>query len=246
MEIEETINKDLSIESIDDQHKADPNIPNPLLQPPFSLLVVAPKGGGKSTFIINCLVKKNMYRRYFDKIIVFSPTWKLDPKMSKSIDLPDDQIYPEYDDELLRGILDAQDQHIQEVGKADADRLLFIFDDMIQSDAFKNRRNAMDKLYFNIRHYNASLIVSAQRYRGVPLNFRVNVSGLALFNIPNQKEIGTIIEENSGTVNKEDFKHIYDYCMRKPFNFMYINFQKHHSKMFNSAFNPLKITKLIN
>lgn len=167
----------------------------------------------------------------------------LDDKFSDAISLPDEQIFEDYEEEDLLDILQQQADDIKENGKKKSKKILLIFDDMAQSNAFnQSKKNAMTKLFFNLRHYNASLWVASQRYMGaMPLNFRTNLSGLVMFNIPNQKELDKIMTENAGSVNKRQFKTIYDYCMDEPFNFMYLNFQVHHDKMFHKNFNMLKL-----
>jgi len=242
-EIQEHEQKDMTIERLDNQGEHDSKINKPLLSHPHSMLIVAPKGAGKSTFIINCLIKKSFYKGYFDKIYIWSPTMKLDDKFNASIVLPDEQMFEEYEEEDLLEILEKQSKDIVENGKKNSEKILLIFDDMAQSIAFnQSKKNAMTKLFFNLRHYNASLLVASQRYAGaIPLNFRTNLSGLIMFNIPNQKELEKIISENAGTVNKNQFKTIYDYCMDKPFNFMFLNFQVHRDKMFHKNFNNLTI-----
>jgi len=55
-----------------------PSVPDPVLpQHEFTLGVIAPKGSGKTTTIVNLL---RMYKGYFNKILVFSPTVKSDEK----------------------------------------------------------------------------------------------------------------------------------------------------------------------
>jgi hypothetical protein len=242
-EITELQQNEITIEALDNQSEHDKKIKKPLLSHPHSMLIVAPKGAGKSTFIINCLIKKSFYRGYFDKIYIWSPTMALDDKFSEAINLPEEQMFEEYDEEELRDILEKQADDIKEKGKKKSDKILMIFDDMAQSNAFnQSKKNAMTKLFFNLRHYNASLWVTSQRYSGaMPLNFRTNLSGMIMFNIPNQKELEKIIDENAGTVSKRQFKTIYDYCMDVPFNFMYLNFQVHQAKMFHKNFNMLKL-----
>lgn len=51
-----------------------PNLP----QHPFSLLLVAPKGGGKTNLICNLILKQ--YKGYFHRVVVCSPTLENDPK----------------------------------------------------------------------------------------------------------------------------------------------------------------------
>ena len=50
-EIQEHEQKDMTIERLDNQHEHDLKINKPLLSHPHSMLIVAPKGAGKSTFI---------------------------------------------------------------------------------------------------------------------------------------------------------------------------------------------------
>ena len=49
-------------------------------KPSFSLLINAPKGGGKTTLILNMLLNKNLLRYKFNKIFYFSPTARYDSK----------------------------------------------------------------------------------------------------------------------------------------------------------------------
>jgi len=244
-EIHEHQQDAITIERLDNQSEHDNKIKKPLLSHPHSLLIIAPKGGGKSTLIINCLIKKSFYKGYFDKIYIWSPTMKLDDKFNNAIKLPEDQIFEEFDQDDLLDILEEQQNDILENGKRKSKKILLIFDDMAQSNAFnQSKKNVMTKLFFNLRHYNASLWVASQRYMGaMPLNFRTNLSGLIIYNIPNQKELDTIMVENAGSVNKRQFKTIYDYCMDAPYNFMYLNFQGHHDNMFHKNFNKLRLKR---
>ena len=55
MKIDETINEVLTIKPLDNQLRPSSKLHPDLLQPPFSLLVVSPKGSGKSTCIVRLL-----------------------------------------------------------------------------------------------------------------------------------------------------------------------------------------------
>ena len=86
MKIEEIQNEVLTVKAFDNQLRPSSKLHPDLLQPPFTLLLVAPKGSGKSTTILRliygnrrrCKDKSKshhkFYRHYFDKIYVFSPT----------------------------------------------------------------------------------------------------------------------------------------------------------------------------
>lgn len=57
-----------------------PTVPYPQVLPqhPFTLGIVAPKGSGKTTLLCNMVI--NLYKGYFNRVIVFSPTVENDPK----------------------------------------------------------------------------------------------------------------------------------------------------------------------
>lgn len=62
-----------------DESLKHPDVPHEvLLQHEFSLLIVAPKGSGKTNLICNLIT--NHYRNYFHKILIISPTVNNDPK----------------------------------------------------------------------------------------------------------------------------------------------------------------------
>ena len=86
IQIAETPNEDLTLKAFDNQLEPSKQLHPDLLQPPFTLMMVGPKGSSKTTTILRLIYgnnkKKNctncyhkFYRHYFDKIFVFSPTW---------------------------------------------------------------------------------------------------------------------------------------------------------------------------
>ena len=115
MQIKEEINTVLTTASFDKQHRKYSEIHPDLVQPSFSLLLVGPKGSGKSNLILRLLYgnkkpkkSKNthhkFYRHFFDKVYVFSPSWKLDPKMARC-KIPEEQIFEEPEKSLSSSLL---------------------------------------------------------------------------------------------------------------------------------------------
>jgi hypothetical protein len=95
----------LEVKSFDNQMKGHNELHPSLPQPPFSLCMVGPKGSGKSTAILrmiygNTKPKKwskshqhyRFYRKFFTKIYVVSPTWRLDGK-TKRCKIPEAQFF---------------------------------------------------------------------------------------------------------------------------------------------------------
>lgn len=72
--------KDLKIDVVEKKDGPEhPRVHHPVLpQHEFSMLIVAPKGSGKTNFICNLLLKH--YKRYFHQVWVCSPTYKNDEK----------------------------------------------------------------------------------------------------------------------------------------------------------------------
>ena len=61
-----------------DKYNHPPVAHEQLPQHPFSMLIVAPKGSGKTNLIVHLCLKQ--YKEYFHRIIVCSPTLENDPK----------------------------------------------------------------------------------------------------------------------------------------------------------------------
>lgn len=55
---------------------------------------------------------------------------------------------------------------------------------------------------------------------------RTNFSGLIVFEIPNDKEIQVIFEENPNYLKHEEWMELYEYCTEGDHSFLFINYQK--------------------
>lgn len=254
MNITEHENSELSVKPFDNQHKRSSSLHPDLLHPPFSLLLVGPKGSGKGNCTLRLIFgnqkKKGtnsdhhkFYRHHFDKIYVFSPTWTLDPKMRRC-QIPTDQIFeePEMYTEVISEILEGQVEDIEEEGKEDADDILLIFSDLAGHKTFADSKGIMNRLAFNHRHYNVSIIIDTQSLRQINNAFRNNLSGIILFaGINNRLELKKIYEEYLGSFTREEATALLNYVFDSPYNFLFINFQKTKGRRFYKNFNSLKI-----
>ena len=258
MKISEENEPILEVKSFDNQMKPHSELHPSLPQPPFSLCLVSPKGGGKSTLILRLIYgnskpknysKDNkhyrFYRKFFTKIYVFSPTWRLDKKTQRC-KIPESQIFEDPSEyyEIIETILGSQSDDIEEDGKENCDHILLIFSDLAgQRGVFSQAKGIMNKLAFNLRHYNCSILIDTQALRQINSAFRENFSGILLFaGITNRMEIGKIYDEYLGQFNKKDANKLLEYTWGdSPYNFLFINFQKQKSKRFFKNFNQLVI-----
>ncbi len=104
---------------------------------------------------------------------------------------------------------------------------MIIFDDLVGSNLFSGRKdNPFKKLNTNHRHYSVSAIEVSQAYKEIPKTVRTNWSCLIIFEIPNDKELEVIFEENSLYMKRKDWMEAYEYAVTGDHDFMYINYQK--------------------
>lgn len=260
MNIKEEDEPVLQIKPFDNQMKGSQEIHPSLPQPPFSLCLVGPKGSGKSSVIIRLLYgnrkPKNwnethkhyrFYRKFFTKIYIFSPTWQLDPK-TKRCKIPEAQIFEDPVDyyDIVETILGSQQDDIEEDGKDETDHILMVFSDLAgQKGVFGQAKGIMNKLAFNLRHYNCSIIIDTQALRQINPAFRENFSGLILFaGITNRLEIEKIYQEYLGEYSKESANRILEFVWgNSPYNFLFINFQMTKTRRFFKNFNQLVISQ---
>lgn len=203
--------------------KQFPQIPEPLLQPPFTLSMIAPTKSGKSTSIVNLL--KNVCMGYcdnvFETIYYISPTVGFD-KTLKSIS-DDEEIVKISDEDDLKHLDDILGELIKSQKEKDSDdrgHILIILDDCLDYLRAKTSKR-LDSLPSFSRHYNISLIITTQVYNALPVKLRKNVSGLTISRIYNKKDYENIEDEIGA--NFHDFKSNYEIATNEPYNFLFVD-----------------------
>jgi hypothetical protein len=146
--------------------------------------------------------------------------------------ITDDEVFEEYNpddlDEILkeqRRMIEFLEKHNKPIGLAN--RVLFIFDDLVGSNLFGNQRQNLFKL-FNVRHrhFGASMIMVTQAYKEIPPTIRTQYSTILLFQISNQRELRKVYEEFPDNKNEKEWMAAYNYATAEPFGFLFVNTQK--------------------
>jgi hypothetical protein len=151
---------------------------------------------------------------------------KFDPK------IPEDCFYSEYTEQDLCDILDQQQQLVDTLkahGKTKhiANRVLFLFDDLVGSSLFSGaRKNPFKMLNTNHRHFSASLIMVSQAYKEIPKTVRTNFSCLILFEIFSDSELDAIYNEYPMGLKREQWEEVYQYAVSGDHNFLWYNMQR--------------------
>lgn len=65
-----------------------------------------------------------------------------------------------------------------------------------------------------------------QAYKEIPKTVRTNYSCLIVFEIPNEKEIEVIFEENPNYLKRDEWMEMYEYATDGDHDFLFINYQK--------------------
>ena len=214
----------------------DDTIPKPLPQQlNFFMLICGKPASGKTSLILNLITKKNKcYNCKFNRIYVFSPsliTMNGDPFG----DLPDDQLFADLKLPDLENVL----EDIRDSGE----KILFIMDDVVNDMKNAGVLTMLNKMLMNRRHLagaggSCSFIITTQVYNKIPITIRKTATQIILYSTKNKREIETIYDELI-LIPKEDFFQILKYCFDKQYNFIYIDVNKKHDKMFHKCFNEL-------
>lgn len=196
-------------------------IPDPLLQPPFTLAMVAPTKSGKSTIIANML--KNCLMGYndnvFSEVYYISPTIAFD-KTLKSIFDDEEIIKITDEDDLIHldSILGELIKSQKEKDEDERQHILICIDDCLE---YLKKSKRLDSLPSYSRHFKISIILTTQIFNALPVKLRKNVSGFTIGHIFNYKDIENIEDEIG--CNFPDFRAKYNEATNDPYSFLFVD-----------------------
>ena len=209
-----SLDKTVNYDNIDPLQKDNHNI----------WLIVGKKGSGKSTFVLNLLRKKEMYRRHFNNIFLVSPTAQRDDKFQKLCDelKQSNNCYDECSAETLNEIRERVEKFNDEfladeknIKKNKKPYNLLILDDCI-SDLNRGSeiKNIINKMVMNSRHLKLSIWIISQKYKLISTAIRSNSDMLSFFKNQNDIEKRALDEFSIDT-------NILDQ-LEKPSDFMHV------------------------
>ena len=235
-EFDKKINISATKFSCDD---VDESIPKPLPQQlNFFMLISGKPASGKTSLVLNLITKKNKcYNQKYDRIFVYSPSL-ITMKDQPFGDLPDEQQYTDLREDNLEFALD--------LIKDSGEKVLFILDDVVNDMKKNGVLTLLNKMLMNRRHLagaggSCSFIITTQVYNKIPISIRKTATHIILYQTKNKREIETLYDELI-LIPKDDFYEILKYCFNAKYNFIYIDVNKPHDKMFHKCFNELSFT----
>ena len=213
---------------------------------PFICLINGAVGSGKTNMLVNMLLNPLMYgkdksgRMYFDDIFVFTNSH--DEILEKLIDeniIPKNNVKHNPDEKDLKKVIRLQKENVK---KADGDfskvpRILFIFDDIIDSDLIKS--SAFKTLCIRNRHMNASVFMLGQYFNAWPKQTRMQATNIMVFN-GNLAERELICETFCpSNMNKKEFNDVVSFAWHPEENnkypFLHICRKESNDKRFRKS-----------
>lgn len=218
----------------------------PAYLPQSNVIFIAPSFSGKSTLILNMLLRKAFhYQQHYDKIYLISPSIHMDSSfdilhneiqnqadkrermynkfLAKRIrhrDIPK-KFYPDNHKFFIQDEYD--ETYIQDIvdNKDPKDKVLFILDDVADSLKRHSEKSVLPTLFMRGRHNKCWVWLSTQNYTSVVPQIRKNSPGFIIFKV-NNKELEHIAKEiHNGDI--QHFKDIYKACVSSKFGFLYVN-----------------------
>jgi len=209
------------------EYRYEPPQPKNTLMPRlhFSMIVSGPRGSGKSLFVRNLLLRKDMLYDVFKKpnyIIVICPNVRTNGDYAELEKKENCFLVEKYTSALIKNIIDQQVQNIKQYGRNKTPEILIVLDDILDSGA-ADFHSATESLFTRGRHININVILITQHLNRVSYTMRVNSDYFVLFKPANEKEMDNIIKNivNHSNVKKaeENLREIFNL----PYNFLFVD-----------------------
>ena len=222
-----------------DNNKDESKSPLPLIA--SNSVFVAPKGGGKTTVILNLLTKKESpWYKHFSMIFYVSCTMRNDPKLATLLeDIGEDQCYDTINNATIERIQSQIEEYKSENPDEKKPQFCVVYDDCVHLLRNKDSKKVREMVSQN-RHWGVSNIFLIQRWKGIDPLIRNNLDLFFLWKSNNKKEIQGIFDEIN--FDEDKLRKLYEYATEKPYGFLLVNAYKQPVRFF-SKFDPIQLKK---
>lgn len=203
-----------------------------LMRHQFCLAICASPRCGKSNLICNLLYNHQYdFSNRFDKVVIISPSIENDQTMKFVME--DDDIIKFYEPEMLDNMDELVHEIVEGQKKEPDQQTLLILDDCLG----KLKGKALSTLCSRYRHFNLSMILVSQTFKGFDVTTRNCASHWIMFRSFNEKEQKKIEEEFNSFPNFLDH---YLHATQDKYHFLYVDIN--NQKLWKD-FNELLFTK---
>ena len=213
---------------------------------PFRLVIVGKSFlSGKSTLILNMLLRDKFYKDHFDgeNIYIISNN-KMDNKiriLKQEKEIPNDN-FMEFSEPNLERIYEKVEEDCLEAISENEKPVnaLIILDDVAFSGDLRAKMNGtLSRIFCNGRHCNLSCIVTAQKHSQLSTTIRSNASGAILFS-NSAKEVESMAEDYNYLNSKKDFVKMFRKATKERNSFLVVNFSSDDIYL-NSKFKKIEM-----
>ena len=188
---------------------------------PFSLSILGTTGSGKTHLLSYMLNNTQMYKNYFDKVIVFGRTIHADGTYKF---IKKDEVVSNNMSDRLDELVEQLDKESKEMQFNERDNLLVIFEDISAEKKLLKNPN-LGKLFVQNRHYKTSVISLSHYYKRLNPMIRLNARHLMIFKC-NATQID-LLSEDYKIRDKHSFfamvRHAFEPTKELPRPFLYVN-----------------------
>lgn len=222
---------------------------------PFRTLLCGRSGLGKTSIIGSLLLLPQFYSKDFlgSNTYIFTPL-KNDNKMKtiiKQNQISEENIFTEYDDEVLNTIYDFitdRYEEMIEMGVKDKKKLnsLIVIDDMSFDGSLKSGLyNAVNRVFMNGRKHLCSIIISSQKHSQISTGQRSNATSIFFYN-SNEKEKELFSSDNNYMGTKKQFNDLMLDNLKKKRDFIYVNYSNEKDEYYlDTDFNVIDQNKYL-
>jgi hypothetical protein len=198
---------------------------------PPRLLLQGKTLSGKTTALLNIMLRDNMFGPYYkgEHVYIISPSLDTDEKLKKLIDfkkIPDSNLIPLMDEEILKALWEKiQGEYLEAVeNKTKPENVIIIFDDVSSSGSLKSKKNGMLAQFACVgRHINVGYIVTAQQLTDVPRVLREQLSGAICYEM-SMKQLTLLAGDHSFFPKQSSFFKMFNSVINGPRDFLMINY----------------------
>jgi len=215
----------------------------------FFGMLVGKTGASKTTLLINMLLNPEFgYSEIFkgENIYIFSGSLTSDKKLEKLIEakeIPQSNLYSEYDNDLLNALYDKleEDYNERDMNDEAVEYPLIILDDLSFAMGRGKEFNGLTRLAQNSRKLGISVLITTQHYSQIPLAVRNNISFAVLY-ATSSKNLAIIEEEHNFLRTRREFNNMWKDNVIGKRDFIVVNYdndknQIYLNKEFETIFN---------
>lgn len=188
---------------------------------PCSIIFNGRSGSGKTVLLSNLLGKKQFYGNYYNKVYLFSgsPDDIFDNMVEEKNRFTDVKTW----DTHLARICSGQEADIKKKKIHKSDRVLIIFEDIINYGSWMRRSPYFTSLFIANRHFNCSTWITSQSWTKVPRVCRINANAIFYFAGTEGEDELLATEYAPSKFSKKDMRTMIHYATGDRYSFLYIN-----------------------